>query len=351
MKRYLIFKVVILISILAVIQPQSVASADEAVVHAVLFYSPTCPHCQQVITDDLPPLLEKYGEQLMIVGIDTSVREGAQMYQSSIVHFNIPENRRGVPTMIVGKEILLGGFEIPERFPSIVEAGLESGGIDWPDIPGFKELISSSAQQEDQNPVPEPDKVEISIKERFAQDLSGNLLAVIVLIGMSLSVLWIAVSIARPLSFRIGYFPSWVVPILTLLGLIVSIYLSYVEMTQTEAVCGPIGDCNTVQQSQYANLFNLIPIGILGIFGYLLIGISWLVQNISSSQWKQYTTISLWCLAAFGTAFSIYLTILEPFFIGATCAWCITSAIIMTLIFLAATNPALSAWNDLKQRS
>jgi uncharacterized membrane protein len=33
-----------------------------------------------------------------------------------------------------------------------------------------------------------------------------------------------------------------------------------------------------------------------------------------------------------GTLFSIYLTFLEPFVIGATCAWCLASAIIMTLL-------------------
>jgi uncharacterized membrane protein len=35
-----------------------------------------------------------------------------------------------------------------------------------------------------------------------------------------------------------------------------------------------------------------------------------------------------------GTMFSIYLTFLEPFVIGATCAWCLTSAVLMTLLML-----------------
>jgi uncharacterized membrane protein len=37
------------------------------------------------------------------------------------------------------------------------------------------------------------------------------------------------------------------------------------------------------------------------------------------------------------TGFSIYLTFLEPFVIGASCAWCLTSALIATLLLLAAT--------------
>jgi len=35
-------------------------------------------------------------------------------------------------------------------------------------------------------------------------------------------------------------------------------------------------------------------------------------------------------MAWFGVLFTIYLTFLEPFVIGATCMWCITSAILMT---------------------
>jgi hypothetical protein len=36
-------------------------------------------------------------------------------------------------------------------------------------------------------------------------------------------------------------------------------------------------------------------------------------------------------MTTFGTLFSIYLTFLEPLVIGATCAWCLSSANINTL--------------------
>jgi uncharacterized membrane protein len=45
-------------------------------------------------------------------------------------------------------------------------------------------------------------------------------------------------------------------------------------------------------------------------------------------------------LAWFGLLFSIYLTFLEPFVIGATCVWCIISAVLMTLILVASTEHA-----------
>jgi uncharacterized membrane protein len=56
-------------------------------------------------------------------------------------------------------------------------------------------------------------------------------------------------------------------------------------------------------------------------------------------------------MAAFGTLFSIYLTFLEPFVIGATCAWCLTSAILITILMLLAIRPAKTAFHKLRQTS
>jgi uncharacterized membrane protein len=125
----------------------------------------------------------------------------------------------------------------------------------------------------------------------------------------------------------------------------VAIYMGYVEVTQTDAVCGPVGDCNTVQQSSYASLFGIIPIGVLGIAGYFLLGIAWLFAINGPAKWKTFSTLGLWLLSLFGGLFSIYLTFLEPFVIGASCAWCLTSAIIMHLLLWATTAPAIEVWN------
>jgi uncharacterized membrane protein len=52
-------------------------------------------------------------------------------------------------------------------------------------------------------------------------------------------------------------------------------------------------------------------------------------------------------MTAFGLAFSIYLTFLEPFVIGATCAWCLTSAIVMTALFWLSLKPARLAYSKI----
>ena len=109
-------------------------------------------------------------------------------------------------------------------------------------------------------------------------------------------------------------------------------YLSFVEMSQSEAVCGPVGDCNTVQQSPYATLFGFLPIGVLGLLGYCMIGIAWLAANFGPKTYQRESRLILIGLTAIGTVFSIYLTFLEPFVIGATCAWCLTSAIVITAL-------------------
>jgi uncharacterized membrane protein len=119
--------------------------------------------------------------------------------------------------------------------------------------------------------------------------------------------------------------------------------MSYVEITHTEAICGPLGDCNSVQQSPYATLWGFLPVGVLGIIGYVSIGIVWLIHHYSPYGLRKFLSLSMWGMAFLGTLFSIYLTFLEPFVIGATCAWCISSAIFITILLWATTEPALRA--------
>jgi uncharacterized membrane protein len=138
-------------------------------------------------------------------------------------------------------------------------------------------------------------------------------------------------------------FPNWVIPLLALIGLGAALYLSYIEIFKAEAICGPVGDCNRVQASPYAVLFGILPVGVMGALGYLAILAAWLFQQYGSAALRKWGALSIWGFSWIGILFSIYLTFLEPFVIGATCAWCITSAIVMTLLLLASTSPAKQA--------
>jgi uncharacterized membrane protein len=384
MRNHLIARVSLFSVLLSLLPLGRIVNADEPVVNALLFYSPSCPHCHKVITEDLPPIIDKFGDQILILAVNTYTEEGNELFLAAVRHFNIPQERQGVPMLIVGETVLVGSYEIPQLFPEIIEEGLVSGGIDWPDIPGLAQLLEDEIIAESNENNPKKDAVEenmdadkeenifsadinqdefkeekvsqeeqsstvtsdigdsivttnnMTMVDRFMQDKTGNSISTFVLIGMIFSVVFTGVVILRS-NHVLNPWPNWVVSILLVIGLAVAIYMAYVEVTRSEAVCGPVGDCNTVQQSPYASLFGLIQIGLLGVLGYIVIGIVWLVSVFGEKEWRKISLISLWGLLLFGTLFSIYLTFLEPFVIGATCAWCLTSAIVMTLLYWNST--------------
>ncbi|HEY80579.1 MAG TPA: vitamin K epoxide reductase family protein [Anaerolineae bacterium] len=348
-----------LIALLLLLAASALASTavhaqSESVVRAVLFYSPTCPHCHTVIQEDLPPLVQKYGDQLQILLIDVSTEGGRELYLSAAQAIPIPEDKRGVPALVVGDTLLVGGVEIPARFPDIIEQGLASGGIDWPAIPGLDRVLKSLETQHEEKAAPEatPETAaeeaslnqvdvkavsEMSIGERLALDPVGSAIAIVTLVIMAAMLAWALVYWARSgLSLTPG--PGWInwaIPILSVIGAGVAFYLGFVEATGAQAVCGPVGDCNAVQQSEYAVLFGILPVGVAGFVGYFVILALWAWQRFGPEEKVGRTAWMLPFVIYFGTLFSAYLTFLEPFVIGAICMWCMTSAWIMTaLLFL-----------------
>jgi uncharacterized membrane protein len=330
-----------------------------------------------VIEEDLPSLFEKYGMQLEIVGVDVSQMEGSALYQAAITHFQIPENRLGVPTLVIDQTVLVGSLEIPEQLPGLIEHYLSQGGVDWPGIPGLDEVLAISTPEQALGhpaaptgdtsaalsptetipatfPTPEPVQAgpglalpgnrDMSWQEKFALDPAGNTLSVFVLVGMLGSLSWVFLYFARQDRFFPNVKASWFIPILCLVGLFVAGYLAYVETAQVEAVCGPLGDCNTVQQSGYARLFGILPIGIMGLAGYIMILIAWLGARFGPNGVEHLAALSLLGMGFAGTLFSVYLTFLEPFVIGATCAWCLTSAVVMTVLMLLSLEPGKRAY-------
>jgi uncharacterized membrane protein len=175
--------------------------------------------------------------------------------------------------------------------------------------------------------------------ERFLLDPVGNSAAVAVLLAMVAALSVVALHI-RGRRVPLPTVPSWAVPVLCVAGLGVASYLAVVEVTGASAVCGPVGDCNTVQQSAYARLFGVLPVGVLGMAGYVgMIG-SWLLGLLGQGGVARAGRLGTWGLALLATVFSVYLTFLEPFVIGATCAWCLSSAVIATLLLLVLTPAA-----------
>lgn len=331
---------VICLVCLLLFTPALAHAQQESVVQALIFYSPTCPHCHTVINEVLLPMVEEYGNRLQIVAVDVTQANGQALYQSAVDYFQIPEERLGVPTLIVGETVLVGSVEIPDQFPGIVSAALATG-IDWPAIPGFipPEEFSDHAPQATMTDAPQPTNTPVStaaprptttpaLTERPAAGLAagegtppsenrpavvaspepfildaeqsemplaapddppadplGFALASTILVAMAIACAYVAWRLAsavtdwRRTGRTIGV-PnlSQAIPVVALLGIGVAAYLAYVEINQVEAVCGPVGHCNLVQSSPYARIMG-IPIALLGIVTYLAIIGFWFVQR------------------------------------------------------------------------
>lgn len=353
---------------------QKVAAAplpSEAVVHAVLFYSPNCGHCHYVITEVFPPLFEEHREQLQILSVDVTQPDGQALFAAALSKFGLESS--GVPFLVIGDTYLIGSIDIPEQLPGLIEQHLEQGGLDWPDIPGLDKVVEASMPVEEAEPAspatpaPAPEATDVapsvdepepglvvtgnlvnSVGANFAKDLPGNTLAVIVLVGM-------VVSVGGSLFFRpapsstSAQFQVWMVPLLCVIGLGVAGYLSYVEVAQVEAYCTPVGDCNPVHESPYALLFGVLPVGVLGLVGYIAILAAWAAGRYGKEKLVDLAAAAMLGMTIFGILFSIYLTFLEPFVIGATCAWCLMSAVLMTVLFLLSLAPGRLALSSLLQ--
>lgn len=357
-----------------ILYPVASAHAQGAtpVVHAVLFYSPTCGHCEFVITQTILPMMDEYGSQLQVIGVDVTTEDGNALFMSALKTFNV--ERAGVPFLVIDNTYLIGSADIPEQFPSLVDSYLEQGGVDYPNIPGLAEALDQPSAETTPPAQSQPQITEeaapstsmptamapniqpveshdINWRDRFAQDPTGNSLSVIVLLGMLAALGWVAAFFKNTKPASSKPTPAWLIPLLCVIGFGVAGYLAYVETTQTSAICGPVGDCNTVQQSDYARLFGILPIGVLGLVGYTAIFISWLIAGYGNKKTARLASLAIFLLTLSGTIFSVYLTFLEPFVIGATCAWCLTSAILMTGLLLVTTSPAKTAINQIRAKA
>jgi uncharacterized membrane protein len=137
---------------------------------------------------------------------------------------------------------------------------------------------------------------------------------------------------------------KWSIPILVIGGLVVSGYLTFIEAKGGGGVaCGPLGGCAEVQTSKYATLFGFLSVGLLGFLGNIALLVAWVVWQFGPANLKKLSALAIWGMCIFGVLFSTYLTFLEPFVIGATCMWCLSSAVEMILLLLVSTPAAQQA--------
>ena len=129
------------------------------------------------------------------------------------------------------------------------------------------------------------------------------------------------------------------IALLALVGFFVALYLWLHQIgVGGELKCGT-GGCETVQASRWSQLLG-IPVAFYGVVGYAAILAVALVSLQPAWLARRGPTLLIAALATGGVLFSAWLTYLELFVIHAICRWCVTSAVIMTAIWLVSL-PAL----------
>jgi uncharacterized membrane protein len=124
------------------------------------------------------------------------------------------------------------------------------------------------------------------------------------------------------------------IALLSLVGLFIALYmLAYALGLTGEVICG-IGDCERVQSSPYSRI-GPVPVAAFGVAGYAALLVLSLLGLQPGSPGSRLVPALLLVGCGLGLAFSGYLTYLEAFVIHAWCQWCVASAIIMVLAFLA----------------
>lgn len=124
---------------------------------------------------------------------------------------------------------------------------------------------------------------------------------------------------------------------LAVAGLLVSLYLTWVKLAHATAFCAGVGDCETVQNSAYSEIGG-IPVAMLGAGMYALVILLLWVRRTGSRSVAELAWGAQFALLLAGVLFSAYLTYIELFVIYAICPWCVTSALLVTALFLFAVD-------------
>jgi uncharacterized membrane protein len=113
-------------------------------------------------------------------------------------------------------------------------------------------------------------------------------------------------------------------------GIGISGYLTYVHYAGLQPVCGISHGCETVQTSGYATLLG-IPVALLGLITYVVLFASLRLRG-------ERPLLTSYALTLTAFAFSVYLTYRELFTIHAICSWCVSSAIVFTLLAIVGSR-------------
>jgi uncharacterized membrane protein len=117
--------------------------------------------------------------------------------------------------------------------------------------------------------------------------------------------------------------------VLAFIGVLDTAYLSWEYAFPSEPmVCGGGGGCDAVRASAYAYVHG-VPLPLFGLVMYILILLS--LRIAGERPGMRYAVLGL---SGSGFLVSAYLTAVEVFVLRSVCLWCVTSAAVITAIFI-----------------
>ena len=119
---------------------------------------------------------------------------------------------------------------------------------------------------------------------------------------------------------------------LSVLGLLDSIYMTIFKLTNNEKMCIGSHGCNIVNASGYSSIHG-IPVALVGVLGYLSI-LALLFLERRPGMFQTNGTMIQFAVTLTGFLFTVWLIFVEVALIKAYCPFCITSQIVMTIIFI-----------------
>ena len=124
-----------------------------------------------------------------------------------------------------------------------------------------------------------------------------------------------------------------IVAALALAGIFISLYLTLFKIGVVGELSCSIGSCETVNTSRWS-VFLGLPVAAWGLLFYIDVFVIALVGTSARLETSVAISTILVIQSAIGVLFSAWLTYLELAVIHAICIWCVTSAVVVTLIFL-----------------
>jgi uncharacterized membrane protein len=128
---------------------------------------------------------------------------------------------------------------------------------------------------------------------------------------------------------------------LALIGVFVALYLTMYKMGAIGHLACGFGSCELVNSSKWS-IFAGAPVAAWGLGFYVATLVVAVAGTSPGLVHKREISYLLAGMSAVGVAFSAWLTYLELYVINAICKYCVTSALIVTAIFIVSVADVLA---------